>query len=352
MMMIATIQEAAKEDRSIRMSKLNFKEDEEASGEDKDKEEEHLAPTDSVALPAIDPIPLAEETKPFEKGKARKTVRLQPPMAASIKPLNAEFASAPTPPSPPPSPIFPWSSPLPQIPSPLILVLSPLLPLPSPPTHTSPTYADAPLGYKAAMIQSRATSPLPVPSPPFLLPSVDRRSDIPETNMPFQKRLCLTAPDSRFEVGESSIVYTLARRVDYGFIDTIDMSLYGCLEKGRYGILTEVNTAYQGFLGAQIRRIFLDGYGVLDVRIVIFKCLEFGRYGVLTEVNTAYRGFLGVETTFDIFQNILLLYLEYGVWIFSRYGALDLVPSWSFVKCRHRYVVSSLMDTAYRMSEQ
>ncbi|GJT89208.1 hypothetical protein Tco_1070925 [Tanacetum coccineum] len=31
----------------------------------------------------------------------------------------------------------------------------------------------------------------------------------------------------------------------------------------------------------------------------------------------------------------------------SGYGVLDLVPSWSSVKCRHRYAVSSLMDTAY-----
>ncbi|GKB68719.1 homogeneously-staining region [Tanacetum coccineum] len=31
------------------------------------------------------------------------------------------------------------------------------------------------------------------------------------------------------------------------------------------------------------------------------------------------------------------------------YGVLNFIPSWSFVKCR--YVVSSLMDTAYRMSD-
>ncbi|GKF62079.1 hypothetical protein Tco_0182133 [Tanacetum coccineum] len=55
---------------SIRINKLSFEEDEEASGEDKDEEEEHLAPADSVALPIIDPIPLAEETKPFEKDKS------------------------------------------------------------------------------------------------------------------------------------------------------------------------------------------------------------------------------------------------------------------------------------------
>nr|GFB97116.1 hypothetical protein [Tanacetum cinerariifolium] len=35
----------------------------------------------------------------------------------------------------------------------------------SPPTHTSPTYAEAPLGYRAAMIRSRAASLPLVPSP-------------------------------------------------------------------------------------------------------------------------------------------------------------------------------------------
>ncbi|GJX07353.1 hypothetical protein Tco_0195285 [Tanacetum coccineum] len=35
----------------------------------------------------------------------------------------------------------------------------------------------------------------------------------------------------------------------------------------------------------------------------------------------------------------------------SGYDVLNLVPSWSLVKCRHRYAVSSLMDTTYRMSE-
>nr|GEV38368.1 reverse transcriptase domain-containing protein [Tanacetum cinerariifolium] len=57
-------------------------------------------------------------------------------------------------------------------------------------------------------------------------------SDIPETNMLFWKRLCLTALAFRFKVEESSTaaaarqtVHTLARRVDYEFIDTIDASI-------------------------------------------------------------------------------------------------------------------------------
>ncbi|GJV20623.1 ribonuclease H-like domain-containing protein [Tanacetum coccineum] len=43
-----------------------------------------------------------------------------------------------------------------------------------------------------------------------------------------------------------------------------------------------------------------------------------------------------------------------GIWRidFSGYDVLIIIPLWCLVKCRHRYAVSSLMDTAYRMSEQ
>ncbi|GJT26878.1 hypothetical protein Tco_0907153 [Tanacetum coccineum] len=47
------------------------------------------------------------------------------------------------------------------------------------------------------------------------------------------------------------------------------------LEYGRYGVSKVLDTAYRGFLRAQIRRIFLDGYGILVVRIVIFKISSF-----------------------------------------------------------------------------
>nr|GFA85723.1 hypothetical protein [Tanacetum cinerariifolium] len=57
-------------------------------------------------------------------------------------------------------------------------------------------------------------------------------SDIPETDMTFWKMLCLTAFASRFEVGECSTIatarqagHTLARCVNYGFIDTMDTSI-------------------------------------------------------------------------------------------------------------------------------
>ncbi|GJX57656.1 hypothetical protein Tco_0287553 [Tanacetum coccineum] len=147
----------------------------------------------------------------------------------------------------------------------------------SPPTHTSPTYDEAPLGCRAAMIRSRAASPPPVPSPrlrrarisvrpqtpitaatealivvipspplplpspplplpapssPLLLPTTNHREDVPEANVPPRKRLCLTAPTSRFEVGESSVAgatrqprLDVTHSTDYNFVDNVDATL-------------------------------------------------------------------------------------------------------------------------------
>ncbi|GJY31834.1 hypothetical protein Tco_0415329 [Tanacetum coccineum] len=64
--------------------------------------------------------------------------------------------------------------------------------------------------------------------------------------------------------------------------------------------------------------VIVTGSGVGSIRRI--QCLG---YGIL--------GFLGVGTTFDIFQNIHILYLQYGVLVFSGYGVLILFPSWSLV---------------------
>ncbi|GKA69540.1 hypothetical protein Tco_0775604 [Tanacetum coccineum] len=55
------------------------------------------------------------------------------------------------------------------------------------------------------------------------------------------------------------------------------------------------------------------------------------RYDVSKGLDTAYWSFLGVGTTFDIFQNIHILYIEYGVLTSSGYGVLSLFPLWSLV---------------------
>ncbi|GJU88706.1 hypothetical protein Tco_1301129 [Tanacetum coccineum] len=219
--------------------------------DDHKEDEEHLALADSSAVPVVDLVPSAGDTKSFETDesaptprspqtkvpfaqtclrKVWKTVRLEPPMSPSMEARIAEYVAVPTPPSPPPSPLSPWTSPLPQIPSPSLHVSSPPLPLP-PPTVDSPTYAEAPLGYRVVGIRLRASLPsthhplhplsphlpppiptsLPLPLSPlplqrasiFIPPLVDCREDILEAELPPHKRLCLTAPTSRYEVGEN-----------------------------------------------------------------------------------------------------------------------------------------------------
>ncbi|GJX12698.1 hypothetical protein Tco_0204456 [Tanacetum coccineum] len=164
-------------------------EEEESSKYDDDEEEDHLAPSDStaVASPIIDHVPSTKETEPFETNESTATP--PPPPAYQVARLFAL-------PTLPPSPLTLLSSPLPQIPSQPLHV-------PSPPT-TSPTYTEAPLGYKAARIRLRAASP------PLLLPSTSHRADILEANIPPQKRLLLTA---------------CTPRVDYNFVDTVDASI-------------------------------------------------------------------------------------------------------------------------------
>ncbi|GJV10119.1 hypothetical protein Tco_1351660 [Tanacetum coccineum] len=83
---------------------------------------------------------------------------------------------------------------------------------------------------------------------------------------------------------------------------------------------------------------FLD----LGLESVSIRRIQGIGYGVL--------GFLGVGTTFDIFQNIHILYLQYGVLVFWI-RRIDLVSFVVFGECRHGYAVSSLMDTAYWLSE-
>ncbi|GJY32157.1 DNA helicase [Tanacetum coccineum] len=72
----------------------------------------------------------------------------------------------------------------------------------------------------------------------------------------------------------------------------------------------------------------------------IYKVWKSVEYGVSKELDTVYWGFLGVGTTFDIFQNIILIsYLEYGV-----LSPLD-TAYWSLNFCG--LLVSEGTDTPY-----
>ncbi|GJW41342.1 hypothetical protein Tco_0067187 [Tanacetum coccineum] len=201
-------------------------------GDEEEKEQPAPANSTAVALPAVDQAPSAEEAEPFETNEfaatppphhayqvtARISIRDEPPIPFWSDTEVARLLAIPT---PPPSPLSPWSSPLPQIPSPsLPSILSPLHVSPPPPA--SPTYL---LRYRAVMIRLRAEAPstsysppphiilshtrvdippsgtspsgipplLPIPlptsSPPLHLLSTDRRADRPEVTLPPQKRL-------------------------------------------------------------------------------------------------------------------------------------------------------------------
>ncbi|GKC17111.1 hypothetical protein Tco_1013893, partial [Tanacetum coccineum] len=134
--------------------------DDEVQEDEDEEEEEHLAPADSttIAYPAINLVPFTEETKPFETDESAATPSPPPAYRVTSRmsirsetpipfPYEEEVARLLALPTPPPSPLTLLSSPFPQIPSP----------------PTSPTYAQAPLGYREAMMRA-TTSPIPLPS--------------------------------------------------------------------------------------------------------------------------------------------------------------------------------------------
>ncbi|GJV40741.1 hypothetical protein Tco_1419181 [Tanacetum coccineum] len=61
------------------------------------------------------------------------------------------------------------------------------------------------------------------------------------------------------------------------------------------------------------------------------KGLEVGSIRRIQGIGYGVLEFLGVGTTFDIFQNIHILYLQYGVLTSSGYGVLIFFPLWSLV---------------------
>nr|GFB75024.1 hypothetical protein [Tanacetum cinerariifolium] len=159
-------------------------EEDEEQDEDDDDEEEHPASADSIPPP------------PALCVTARISFRPQPPTLFFTKEDAERFLAMPI---PPPSPLTPLSSPLPQI--------------PSPPLPTSP---------------SILLIPLPAASPPLQLLSSDRKVDRPEVTLPPRKRLSIVhCPE--YEAGESSATAAArlieGRRTDYGFVDSVEAEI-------------------------------------------------------------------------------------------------------------------------------
>ncbi|GKF44288.1 hypothetical protein Tco_0130840, partial [Tanacetum coccineum] len=162
--------------------------------DDEEEEEEHPAPADSVP--------------PVHRMTARISIRDEPSISLPPREEVERLLALTT---PPPSPLTPLSSSLPQIPSPPLLASPPASVLPALPP-ASPTHI---LGYRAAMIRLRAETPstshplpLPTSSPPLRLLSSDRRADRPEITLPPRKsweRVQLMLPLDRLEIVRQTI---------------------------------------------------------------------------------------------------------------------------------------------------
>ncbi|GKD93061.1 hypothetical protein Tco_1372898, partial [Tanacetum coccineum] len=159
--------------------------DGDSSGDDADDEdedeEEHLALADSVVVvPIVEPVSPPEGTEP----------------AFISLPPEAEVER----------------------------LLAMTTPSPSPPISLSPPSAGEPLARIASTQAALPSPPLPLLPPSlYIPPPVDRRDDLPESDLPPRKRLCLSNLGSRYEVGESSTARpTRDRGIDYGFVSTVD----------------------------------------------------------------------------------------------------------------------------------
>nr|GEW16032.1 putative reverse transcriptase domain-containing protein [Tanacetum cinerariifolium] len=147
-------------------------------------------------------VNVASEDEPSE---ARISIRPQTPMPPLSKARVAELLAMLT---PPPSSLTPMSSPLPHIPSlPLPVPLPPPIPsllLPPPvPVETHAPKQDV----VAALL---------------MLPSITRMSEVPEADMPPQKRLYFATLTTEFEVEESSDAAARPPRDLYGFMYTTE----------------------------------------------------------------------------------------------------------------------------------
>ncbi|GJZ73879.1 hypothetical protein Tco_0638025 [Tanacetum coccineum] len=147
------------------------------------------------------------------------SIRDEPPTPFWFDTEVARLLAIPT---PPPSLLSLWSSPLPQIPSPPLRV-SP----PPPDTLPSGTPTLLPI-------------PLPTSSPSLMLPSADYGPDRPEVCLPPRKRLCFNF-GPRYKVGESSYAPTARPPrgfwVVYDFVATMDREIILDLERDvGYGI--------------------------------------------------------------------------------------------------------------------
>ncbi|GJY71140.1 hypothetical protein Tco_0474843, partial [Tanacetum coccineum] len=186
------------------------KDEEDKEEEDKEEEEEHLAPADSVVVvPTVEPasISLPPEAE-VKRLLAMTTPSPSPPISLSPPSARERLARCTTPSahsSPPPVP-------------------SPLLPSSGCPTQIQTLRIASTQALIDAVTAVLPSPPLP-PLPPslYIPPPVDRRDDVPESELPPHKRLCLSTLGPKYETGESSTARPIrGQGIDYGFVSTVD----------------------------------------------------------------------------------------------------------------------------------
>nr|GEX91474.1 hypothetical protein [Tanacetum cinerariifolium] len=217
--------------------------DGESSGDDvydeneDEEEEEHFASADSaIIIPTDELVSPPEGTEPVipppyndtTSTGARITVWLQ--AAISLSP-EAEVERLLAMHNPPPSPL---ASLLPPSARERLARCTAPSACPSPPPISSPLLPSSRCPTQIQTLRLASTQALidvvtvalpspPLPQPLYIPPPIDRRDDIPETDMPPRKRLCLSNLGSRYEVGESSTARPIeGRGIDYGFFSTLD----------------------------------------------------------------------------------------------------------------------------------
>ncbi|GJS96967.1 hypothetical protein Tco_0803935 [Tanacetum coccineum] len=223
--------------------------------DEEDEEEEHPAPADSaVVVPTVEPVSPPEGTEPvipppstdISTTRARITVRLQAsislPPEAEVERLLAMTTPSPSPPislSPPSA-----GERLARCTAPPAHSSPPPMPSPLPPSSGCLTQIQTLRIASTQALIDAVTAALPSPPLPPLPPSlyipppVDHRDDVPESELPPRRRLCLSTLGSRYEIGESSTARPIGGRgIDYGFVSTVDAEArrQGISEVG-YGI--------------------------------------------------------------------------------------------------------------------
>nr|GEV73732.1 hypothetical protein [Tanacetum cinerariifolium] len=222
--------------------------DKDEDEEDEDVKEERLASADfAVVVPTVEPVSPPEGTKPIipppsndiTTTGARITVQLQ----ASISlPPEAEVERLQAMPTPPPSPL----------------------------TSLSPPSVGERLARIAStqdlidVVTITLTSPQLPPLPPSLyIPSpVDRKDNVPESELPPRKRSCLSTLGPRYEIGESSTARPIrGRGIDYGFVSVTPLFVKKTLCHNLGVISKHIST-----IDAEVRRqgIRWVGYGIRD----------------------------------------------------------------------------------------